>query len=660
MALEKIIEFDKNNRYKVKLEVGNVDTSTVDSVEIDEEIASLEKVSETDYAFNVREYYSAEGEHEVDVWEDDYRGGDYNGGSLFRENRGSWSCDYSVDRFWSIGLDNGELLVGNDGDYEEMEFDNERFPEGLDVYDVKDDFETNAKYDVLITYEKLEDEVKTANSITLNCHNVDIDSNYGTGIDLPDVELNDADLEKLADWYVKNYGNGSVTVEDVKNREYDDEIKEIIEQAILDNATVYDEKARKYYNQTVRAYYVEYSAKVNCSFELNGMTFNINYDEIERNFPFTRGLEDYSEVLELVEKDGLDNMFSDSDKDELERLKVDSKDNYYSVTSVPVKVDWELCKGFARETGISDEHLTEANLNRALELALEDIASEYTRKLYCFVYVKDGLTHVGTNILEYEDRAEENLETISKLTLEEDELGILRLYVSGEMQDDYNKAIEYKDCMTVVWSNLLDFKRAKEKVDIYIQEINAKVNNILPSLMERILNVAKVEENKEWIIKKLELAKELEQAVVNYLVAKRKMRSELGTDNLERLKVNTTAIELLNIDTLATGSLRTGVESLTAILGDWKVGKSSFSMLQVAEIKFEEVLKSESGTCSMVLNEIRSSLEKLLSEHSGNERMAQDIEEALALTKQPKVITAEEEMVSAWNKYISLRMEGKE
>ena len=40
--------------------------------------------------------------------------------------------------------------------------------------------------------------------------------------------------------------------------------------------------------------------------------------------------------------------------------------------------------------------------------------------------------------------------------------------------------------------------------------------------------------------------------------------------------------------------------------------------------------------------------------------MAQEIEEALALTKQPKVITAEEEMVSAWNKYIGLKMEGKE
>ena len=659
MAFETILEFGEGNRYKVKFEVANIDTSTVDDVELDEEIASLEKVSETDYAFNVREYYSAEGEHEVDVWEDDYRGGDYNGGSLFRENRGSWSCDYSVDRFWSIGLDNGELLVGNDGDYEEMEFDNERFPEGLDVYDVKDDFETDAKYDVLITYEKLEDEGKKANSITLNCHE---SSHYGTGVEVPNVELDDADLEKLAEWYVKHYGNGSVTVEGVKAHEYDNEIKKIIEQAILENATVYDEKASKYFNETEKDFYVSYSAKVNCSFELNGMTFNINHDEIERNFSLRNSmlLKDHSKVVELIEKTELDNLFSDSDKDELEQLKVQIKDNYYSVASAPVEVDWEMCKGYAKEAGVSDEYLTEANLNRALEITLQNIALDYTNAGDCFVLIKDNLIHVGTNIAEYEATAEEDIETISKLTLEKDDLGIWRLYVSGEMQDDLSKASDYKEVITRIWSYVTWFKQEKVKADTYIQEINAKIKNILPSLMERILNVAKVEENKEWIIKKLELAKELEQAVVNYLVAKRKMRSELGTDNLERLKVNTTAIELLNIDTLATGSLRTGVESLTAILGDLKVGKSSFSMLQVAEIKFEEVLKSESGTCSMVLNEIRSSLEKLLSEHSGNERMAQDIEEALALTKQPKVITAEEEMVSAWNKYISLRMEGKE
>ena len=657
MAFEKILEFGEGNRYKVKFEVGNIDTSTVDDVELDEEIASLEKFSETEYAFNVRELYSAEGEYEFEKWENDYRGGDFNGGSLVLDRRETWSCDYSVDSFWGIGLDNGELTVWRVNDQSEIEFENLNFPEGLDVDDVDCDFETNAKYDVLITYEKLENEVKTTNSITLDCHDMDSGSSYGTGIDTPDVELSDADLEKLAEWYVKNYGNDSVTVEDVKNHEYDNEIKEIIEQAILDNATVYDEKARKYYNQTERLHYVAYSAKVNCSFELNGMNFNINYDEIERHFALNYRLNDYFEVLELVEKDGLDNMFSDSDKDELERLKVDIKDNYYSVASVPVEVDWELCKGFAKETGISDEYLTEANLNRALELALEDIASEYTRKLYCFVYVKDGLTHVGTNILEYEDRAEENLETIGKLTIEKDDLGIYRLYVSGEMQDDYNKAIEYKDCMTVVDYNVTVFKREKATVDTYIQEINVKVKNILPSLMERIFNVAKVEENKEWIVKKLELAKELEQAVVNYLVAKRKMRSELETDNLERLKVNTTAIELLYRDALATDYLRTGVESLTTILGDLQVGKSSFSMLQVAEIKFEEVLKSESGTCSLVLREIRSSLEKLLSEHSDNEKMAQEIEEALALTNQPKVTTAEAEMVSAWNKYIGLKME---
>lgn len=80
-------------------------------------------------------------------------------------------------------------------------------------------------------------------------------------------------------------------------------------------------------------------------------------------------------------------------------------------------------------------------------------------------------------------------------------------------------------------------------------------------------------------------------------------------------------------------------------------------MLQEAEIKFEEALKMESGSCSLVLEEIHSQLNKLLTEHSDNEKMVQEIEEALALTKQPKVITAEEQMVSAWNKYIGLKME---
>lgn len=499
--------------------------------------------------------------------------------------------------------------------------------------------------------------IEKLSSITLECHDMDSGSNYGTGIDAPDVELNDADLEKLAEWYVKHYGNGSVTVEDVKNHEYDDEIKEIIEKAILDNATVYDEKARKYYNQTVKSYYVAYSAKANCSFELNGMSFNINYDEIERHFALNNRLEDYLEVLELVEKDELDNLFSDSDKDELEQLKVQIKDNYYSVASAPVEVDWEMCKDYAKEAGVSDEYLTEANLNRALELTLEGIAIEYAKIGDCFVFVKDGLIHVGTNIAEYEDTAEDDIEAISKLTLEEDDLGILRLYVSGEMQNELSKANDYKEVITRIWSYVSWFKQEKVKADTYIQEINAKIKNILPSVMERILTIAEVDKNREWIVKKLGLAKELDQAVATYLSAKREVKEALYDDRLKKLKVDTTAIGLLNLDALAGGSLRNGVEFLTTVLGDLKVAKTSFSMLQVAEIKFEEVLKMESGTCSLVLKEIRSNLEKLLSEHSDNEKTVQEIEEALALMKQPKAITAEEEMVSAWNKYIGLKME---
>ena len=502
--------------------------------------------------------------------------------------------------------------------------------------------------------------IEKLSSITLECHDMDSGSNYGTGIDAPDVELEDADLEKLADWYVKHYGNGSVTVEDVKDHEYDNEIKEIIEQAILDNATVYDEKAGKYYNQTVKSYYVAYSAKVNCSFELNGMSFNINYDEIERNFPLNRGLEDYSQVIELVEKDELDNLFSDSDKDELEQLKVQIQDNYYSVASVPVEIDWEKCKDYAKESGVSDEYLTEANLNRALEFALQDIALEYTNVGDCFILLKDGLIHVGTNIAEYEDTAEDDIETIGKLTLEEDELGILRLYVSGEMQDELSEVKDYKEVITRIWSYVTWFKQEKAKADTYIQEINAKTKSILPNLIERILNIAEVEKNKEWLNKTLELAKELEQAVANYLVAKKGVWHALEDDSLKKLNIDTIGVGLLCLDVVKGGSLRESVEFLTTVLGDLQAGKSSFSMLQEAENKLKEVLEMELGSCSLVLTEINSQLEKLLSEHSDNERMAQEIEEAKALTKQPKVITAEDEMISAWNKYISLEMEGQE
>ena len=637
MAFEKIIEFDKDNRFKVKLEVGNIDTSTVCEAEIDNDIANIERSDDNSFRFNVREFYIGEGvvENEAGQYED-------------------WSCKYNVDRIWSLDLEYGELSVWNTEDKSELRFTESNFPDGMDSLDF--DLDLEGFYDVYVTYEKIESEKEGVGLMTLNCRDMDGGTNYGTGIDVPDVELSDTDLEKLADWYVKYYGNGSVTVEGVKNHEYDNEIKEIIEQAILDNATVYDEKAGKYYNQTVKSYYVAYSAKVNCSFELNGMAFNINYEEIERHFPLNRGLEDYSKVLELVEKDELDNLFSDSDKDELEQLKIQIKDNYYSVASIPVEVDWEMCKGYAKEAGVADEYLTEVNLKRALEIALEDVASEYSRG-DCFVRVKDNLIYAGTDIKEYEDTAEEDIETIGKLSLEEDYMGVVRLYVSGEMQDELGKASDYKEVITRIWSYVTWFKQEKVKADTYIQEINTKIKNILPSVMERILTVAEVDKDKEWLNKKLGLAKELEQAVATYLSAKRGVWNALEDDSLKKLNIDTTGVGLLCLDVLKGGSLRIGVESLTSVLGDLKEAKTSFSMLQEAEIKFEEILKMESGSCSLVLEEIRSQLNKLLNEHNDNEKMVQEIEEALALTKQPKVITAEEEMVSAWNKYIGLKME---
>lgn len=115
MAFEKILEFGEGNRYKVKFEVGNIDTSTVGDVELDEEIACLQKEDENVYSFNVRELYGAEGEHEVLEWHDDYRGGGFNGGGFDLERLERWSCDYSVDRYWTIALIDGELSVENEG-----------------------------------------------------------------------------------------------------------------------------------------------------------------------------------------------------------------------------------------------------------------------------------------------------------------------------------------------------------------------------------------------------------------------------------------------------------------------------------------------------------------------------------------------------------------
>jgi len=212
MAFEKIIEFDKDNRFKVKLEVGNIDTSTVCEVEIDNDIANIERCDDNSFSFNVREFYIGEGvvENEAKQYED-------------------WSCKYNVDRVWSLDLEHGELSVWNTKDKSELRFTESNFPDGMDSLDF--DLDLEGYYDVYVTYEKIESEKEGVGLMTLTCRDMDGGTNYGTGIDVPDVELSDTDLEKLADWYVKYYGNGSVTVEDVKNHEYDNEIKEVIEQA---------------------------------------------------------------------------------------------------------------------------------------------------------------------------------------------------------------------------------------------------------------------------------------------------------------------------------------------------------------------------------------------------------------------------------------------
>ena len=493
MALEKIIEFDKNNRYKVKLEVGNVDTSTVDSVEIDEEIAYLSQEDRHTFSFWTLESYKTQIELDFDDYLD---------------------CEFSLYRFWYVILEDGKLVVKNTNHYEELLFEKENFPEDMSDMsssDLEEKVDTDAKYDVLITYEK------------------------------------------------------------------------------------------------------------------------------------------------LVEKDELDNLFTDKDKDELEQLKVQIKDNFYSVTSVAPEIDWELCKAYARETGVSDEYLTEVNLNRALELALLNIANQYSFLKYCFIHVKDGLIHLGTYAGKYEDTAEEDIATIRKSTID----GAFHLYVSGEMQNETSKIKEYRELIARISFYVKWFKQQKGEVDDYIQRINAKIKNILPNLMDCILDVAKIEKNKEWIVKKIELAEELEQAVELYLKAQRELRNLLEDEVGKKFEIDVAEIFLYLDDDSEPDLLEKTVSALKETLVGLQLSKRQFYRLQMAEAKFEGKLRTNTGRWHYVLVRVGSKLERLLSKHSDNEKMAQEIEEALALTKQPKLRTAQEQMVSVWNKYIGLKMEGE-
>lgn len=56
MAFETILEFDKNNRFKVKFDIGDID-KYVDDVKIDEEIAELSQEDKQTFSFCAREFY---------------------------------------------------------------------------------------------------------------------------------------------------------------------------------------------------------------------------------------------------------------------------------------------------------------------------------------------------------------------------------------------------------------------------------------------------------------------------------------------------------------------------------------------------------------------------------------------------------------------------
>ena len=219
MAIEKIIEFSKGNKFKVKIEISNIDTSTVIDVEIEDK--ELEQRASDEFSFGaVEKFVSEEG---------------YN---------------FETTATWVIFLEDDGLGVYKDGS-NGFRFTG-KAPEGASVDDFYLDFEPY--YDVVLNYEKIEEETgEGASVVTLTCETLggEFDS-YIRGVNPFQVNLTEDFLKATANWFANEYFKGEVTPEEIIRGDKNEEISMMLDEEVFNNATIFNESASKEYSQTVR------------------------------------------------------------------------------------------------------------------------------------------------------------------------------------------------------------------------------------------------------------------------------------------------------------------------------------------------------------------------------------------------------------------------
>ena len=626
MAIEKVIEFSKGNKFKIKLEVSNIDTSTVVDVEIEDK--ELEHRASDEFSFGtVEKFVSEEG---------------YN---------------FETTATWVVYLENDELAVYKDGS------NGFRFtggtPEGASVDDLHLEFEPY--YDVILTYEKIEEETgeeeagEGASSVTLTCEAFGWEFDpYICGVNPFRVNLTEDFLKATANWFANEYFKGEVTPEEIIRGDKNEEILVMLDGEVFNNVTIFNESARKEYSQTVGHDVYYYSCEAKSEFVLGGITVKAEFEPIEKYIESLRGRDDAFEFKQLLEKTELDNLFTEVDKELLERLKTE-KFLVHSAPSLTFEVDYGLARNHARIEGIDLSGVTDGAIDRASQIMLENIANKHNKNQYIDVVLKGNIIWAISHLIDF-DELRRYVNLIQEATIEEDSEGVWRAKLNN-YPCDYDEAKE----LTKAIEELSDYKFDKEQIKVeiekVIEEINQELQQCLPMLVNQSVISGEAEQYKSWLLEKLRLLEILGGALSSYSTRKRAVRDELLQSDVKReLRGYESYLEDQLTEYGAT-TLSLEEHALHQALLDAISSKKSIEDFCKQEEKFHDSLSLEREKVEMNFTNIKEVLEEAKDRFSDNESLVDSIQVALDNFKRNHAgKLLDSSVIPEWNNYVGVPM----
>lgn len=623
MAIEKIIEFSKGNKFKVKLEVSNIDTSTVVDVEIEDK--ELEQVAPDEFSFGAVEKF---------VSEEGYK--------------------FESTAYWSVYLENDELSVyrsGSDG----FRFTGET-PDSASVDDLY--LVSEPYYDMILTYEKIEEGTgEGASSVTLTCKTLsgEFDS-YIRSVNPFQINLTEDFLKVTANWFANEHFKGEVTPEEIIRGDKNEEISMMLDEEVFNNVEIFNEIAEKEYSQTVGHDIYYYSCKARGEFMLGGITVKVVFAPIEKYIESLRERDDAFEFKQLLEKTELDNLFTEQTKETLEELKTEVH-KIYSLSSYTFEVDYDLVRNYARIEGIDLSGVSDGAIVRASQIMLENIANSHNKNQFIDVIVQGDKIWAITDVRNYDDNAPEYISLIQQATIEEDSEGVWRAKLDGYLCD-FDEAKNLAKAIEEVEGYKFERRRAKVKMEEVIEEINQELQQCLPRLVNQSVISGEAEQYKSWLLEKLRLLEILGGVLSSYSAKKRAIRDELLQSDVKReLRGYESYLE---DQLMEYGTTTLGLEehTLHQALLDAISSKKSIEDFCKQEEKFHDSLSLEREHVEMNFKNIKEVLEEAKERFSDNESLVDGIQVALDNLKRNHAgKLLESSVIPEWNNYALLPME---